>query len=103
MRSFLDFVKYPNTSFRDRSLLHRFKKMTFRFDHSVNYYSPESAQHPLNALRERGKFNRHRRSSHVNQALERLQSESSKQTLAQLKNTFTNFRHIEGCPVKDNA
>jgi hypothetical protein len=101
MRSFLDFMKYPNTSFRDRALLHRFKKMTLNFDHSVNYYSSESTQNPLSS--QSNKYNRHRRSSHVDQALERLHSESSKQTLEQLKNTFTNFRHMEGCPVKDST
>jgi hypothetical protein len=66
--------------------------MVFDYDHSDNYYSPLKTETGLN---------RHRRSFHVSHALHRVTEGEAKTSLRDLKQTFTNFRHIPGCPVDD--
>ncbi len=92
MLSFLNYTKYPNSVFRDRSRMHRFKKMVFTFDRTTDcFYSPERATDGSN---------RHGRSAHLNQALERKTMGVTEIDLEIMKESFTNFRHIENCPAQ---
>lgn len=94
MRSFLNYVQFPNTEFKARSTIHRFRKMVFAFDHSENYYSPARAEEGLN---------RHRRASHVTQALERLDIGRATAGVSKMSKTFTSFRHKTDCAVTDRC
>ncbi len=75
--------------------------MVFTFDHSDNYYSKENADEDFET--KKVEFNRHRRSSHVEKALQRLDTGVTNKELVKLKEKFTEFRHLEGCPVTDTS
>ena len=77
--------------------------MVFTFDHSDNYYSKENYDDDKDLEMRKVEFNRHRRSSHVDKALQRLDTCITNQELVKLKETFTEFRHLEGCPLTDTS
>lgn len=73
--------------------MNRFKKMVFTFDRTSDcYYSPDKVDPFLS---------RHRRASHIDKALERIDSGVTDLHIKSMKKTFTKFRHTDGCPASD--
>lgn len=90
-----------NAKFRDKRLMNRFKRMVYDFDHSVNFYTVDQSNSPTNSNETLQQVNRHKGASHLNKATLRLDTGEAKHTVEKMKETFTNFRHIDKCPISD--
>ena len=75
MQPFLGLVKYPIDSFKLKSDMNRFRKMVYKFDHSENFYT---------VLNETS-TNRHNKASHLNQALQRIESGVTRAEIDKMK------------------